>query len=61
MPRLSLLLLAAVAAIAPPSPAPAAEPIKMAESARFDLKADAAARSLDAARSLEGGGDRSPG
>ena len=47
------ILMAAIAAIAPA--APGAEPVKLAESARFDVKTDVAARSLDDGRSLEGG------
>src|ERR1700722_17073270 len=53
MIRRTMILLSAMTAIAPV--AAAAEPVKLAESARFDLSADAAVRALDDARALEGG------
>ena len=52
-----LILLAALATFAPH--APAAEPVKLAESARFDLMADDAARAIDDRLALEGA-HRSP-
>jgi endoglucanase len=48
-----ILLLAAIAAVAPR--AKGAEPVKLAESGRFDITADAATGALEDGRSLEGG------
>jgi endoglucanase len=53
MPRRPLTVLVAIVAIAPP--VAGAEPAKLAESARFDISADAAVRSLDDGRAIEGG------
>ena len=55
MIRRAMILLTAIAAIAPTITA-AAEPEKLAEMARFDVLGDAAVGTLGQGRSLEGGG-----
>ncbi len=53
MLRIPMILTAAFASVA--SSAIAAEPVKLAESARFDISGDAAVQALEDGQALEGG------